>query len=88
MLISQNGFEKPKDSREAIVILEKNKILSKKVSLQIQDFISFRNLLVHRYGKVNEKQEYENIAENHKDVLDFVKEVKLFIKKNYSHPTI
>ena len=49
----------------------------------ISPFISFRNLLVHRYGKVDEKQEYVNTSENHTNVLDFLREIKLFIKKAF-----
>src|SRR3989338_7536195 len=67
MIISGEGFEKPEDSRSAIIILEKKKVLSKLISDKIQDLLSFRNLLVHRYGKVDEDVEYSNIRGNHKD---------------------
>lgn len=81
MIVSEKGLPKPKDSREAIIILEKRSILSSSVSLKIQDLVSFRNLLVHLYGKIDEKQEYHNILENQEDILDFVREVKAFLKE-------
>lgn len=84
MLISSKGIEKPQDSRTSIALLEKHGILSKKLSLKLQDFISFRNLLVHRYARVDEEQEYETIDENHEDILHFVEEIELFLKKRKS----
>ena len=80
MIISEQGYEKPLDSRQAIITLEK-KVLSKRVSKQIQDLISFRNLLVHRYGKIREREEYETIIENHGDILAFASEVKKFLHR-------
>jgi len=76
MIISERGYARPADGRDAISVLEKEKVLSTKLAAKIKELISFRNLLVHRYGVVNEKQEFENISENHSDVLDFVREIK------------
>tara|TARA_Y100000310_G_scaffold220239_1_gene221703 strand:- start:508 stop:942 length:435 start_codon:yes stop_codon:yes gene_type:complete len=76
IIISEKGFDKPDDSRDAIRVLERNKVLSKQLSAKIQDLISFRNLLVHRYGKIDDDLEYENIEDNNKDVVLFVKEIE------------
>ena len=76
IIISEKGLEKPEDSRDAIRVLAKNKVLSKNTSNNVQDLISFRNLLVHRYGKIDDNLEFDNIKNNHKDVILFVKEVE------------
>jgi len=55
IIISSKGLEKPQDSRDSINILEKNKIITSSLSAKIKDLISFRNLLVHRYGKIDEE---------------------------------
>ncbi|MAF99189.1 MAG: hypothetical protein CMH61_01110 [Nanoarchaeota archaeon] len=81
MIISQEGFDRPQDSRDAIKKLKEEGILTKNLASKIQDFVSFRNLLVHRYVKVNKEEEYENIDENHKDILDFVRAIESFSKK-------
>lgn len=81
MIISEKGFDKPEDSRDAIGVLEKNKVLNKNLSGKIQDLISFRNLLVHRYGKIDENLEYDNLQENHEDIVLFVKEIEKFLTK-------
>lgn len=81
MLISLQGLEKPNDSRAAIALLEKKGILSSTPGKKIQDFISFRNLLVHRYAVIDEEREYATIAENHEDIIFFVKEIEQFLQK-------
>jgi len=81
LIVSGKGLHKPADSREAITNLEKENILSRRLAEKIRDLISFRNLLVHRYGKVDEDLEYENICEGKDDVLQFVKEIKGYLEK-------
>ena len=81
IIISKFNYEKPLDSRGAIEELYKNKIINQNLKEKVADLISFRNLLVHRYGKIDEKLEFENIKENHEDILEFVKRIELFNKK-------
>src|SRR3989344_1651894 len=80
IIISERGLKKPEDSRDALSVLEENKILTKKVAGKIKDLISFRNLLVHRYGKIKEDLEYTNISENSEDIILFVKEIEISLK--------
>lgn len=81
IIISYKNFEKPIDSRNSINILSKQKIISNSLSLKISDLISFRNLLVHRYGKINEKEEFIHIKENYEDIKKFIDEIEHFSKK-------
>ncbi len=81
IIISKFNYEKPINSRGAIEELYKNKIIDQKLKEKVADLISFRNLLVHRYGKVDEKLEFENIKENHEDILEFVRCIEEFSKK-------
>ncbi len=80
IIISKFNYEKPIDSCGAIEELYKNKVIDQKLKEKVADLISFRNLLVHRYGKIDEKLEFENIKENHEDILEFVKRIELFNK--------
>ncbi len=79
-IISEEGYSRPADSRSAVAVLQEKRILTASLSNQLKDLISFRNLLVHRYGKVDQKEEYENINHNHTDVLRFVKEIETYLK--------
>lgn len=81
IIISEKRLEKPEDSRGTIKVLEKNKILSKELSAKMQDLVSFRNLLVHRYGKIDEDIEYSNIKENHGDIVLFIKAIENYLNR-------
>ncbi len=81
IIISMEKMDKPEDSREAIKMLEEKGVLSKKTSMKVQGFISFRNLLVHRYAKIDEDKEYQCLSTEHTDILAFVKEVEKYLKK-------
>ncbi|HLC71460.1 MAG TPA: HepT-like ribonuclease domain-containing protein [Candidatus Nanoarchaeia archaeon] len=80
IIISAKGYDKPTEQAEAITVLEKNKILSP-LAKKMKDLVRFRNLLVHQYAKIDEKREYESISEDHQDVVDFIKEIDAFLRK-------
>ncbi len=81
IVISEKGLKKPEDSRDALSVLEENKILTKKLAGKIKDLVSFRNLLVHRYGKIKADLEYNNISENSEDIILFVKEIEISLRE-------
>lgn len=62
--------------------VEKNKILSKNVVDKIREMKGFRNILVHKYGKINDEEAYDNIKEGLKDFELIINEIELFLKKN------
>ncbi len=81
IVISAKDYDKPAEQAEAVTILEKNKVISSNLSGKIKDLVRFRNLLVHQYAKIDEKREYENISEDHQDVVDFIKEIDTFLRR-------
>ena len=81
IIISAKSLEKPNESSESITILAKNGFLSSSLTGKIKDFIRFRNLLVHQYAKVDEEREFETIRDNHPDILEFLKEMENFVRK-------
>jgi len=70
IIISTMDIEKPDTYRECILILGKEDILPKKMAKEIANMVSFRNILVHDYMKVDEKI-MVSILKNHLD--DFAK---------------
>lgn len=82
IIISAKGLEKPKESAESLKILAKYNLLTLKLAGKLQEFIKFRNLLVHQYAKVDEEKEYHNIDDNHEDVIDFIKEIENLVKND------
>jgi uncharacterized protein YutE (UPF0331/DUF86 family) len=57
-------------------------ILSKKVVNIISEMKKFRNILVHRYGKIDDKKAYGTIKENMGDFELIIKEIEGFLNKN------
>ncbi len=62
--------------------LEKHNIFNKEVITLIREMKRFRNVLVHRYGEIKDKQAFETIKENLNDFEKVVKEVEEFLKNN------
>ena len=72
----------PSDEDSIIKNLEDKKIISGKLSEKIILMKGFRNILVHRYGNINDGQAFENIKENLNDFETFKKEILEFINRN------
>jgi len=79
LVIAGKGLMLPKDSRDAIGKLTENKIIPEKLSSRLQDMVSFRNLLVHRYGKVDDNRVYLHLKEETIDLYKFIEVIEDFI---------
>jgi uncharacterized protein YutE (UPF0331/DUF86 family) len=80
LIIAGRGFMLPKDNRDAIGKLTENKIIPEKLSSRLQDMVSFRNLLVHRYGKVDDNRVYLHLKEETIDLYKFIEVIENFIE--------
>lgn len=83
IIISTLDIDKPDTYREAILILGKNKILSQKFSKEIANMVSFRNILVHDYMRVDEKIMVDILHNHLYDFANFIKYINEWIKENY-----
>lgn len=63
IIISVLDIEKPDTYREVILSLGQNKVLPQKFSKEIANMISFRNILVHDYMRVDEKNNNRYITQ-------------------------
>jgi uncharacterized protein YutE (UPF0331/DUF86 family) len=70
----------PKKDVDIIENLVKHKIVSKELGEKIKGMKSFRNILVHRYGEIDDEIAYEEIKNGLKDFDDFEKEIEKFLK--------
>ena len=52
-LVRTNKFGIPQDNRELFQLLEQNRLISKKLSRNLQAMVGFRNLAVHDYHELN-----------------------------------
>jgi uncharacterized protein YutE (UPF0331/DUF86 family) len=80
LIIAGKGLGLPKDNRDAIRKLCISKILPVKLASRLEDMVSFRNLLVHRYGKVDDLRAYHYMKEESEDLYEFARTIEKFIE--------
>jgi len=80
-IISVKGFRRAEEYSEMFKVLKEERIIGKEPATKLEDMARFRNLLVHRYGEVDNKRVLEIIKRNLKDIEEFEKEIAKFIKE-------
>ena len=70
----------PSDEEDMFNKLEKKNILSKKMSKILKYMKGFRNILVHKYGVVDNELVFELLSERLEDFEEFKKEILRFLK--------
>jgi uncharacterized protein YutE (UPF0331/DUF86 family) len=80
LIIAGKALGLPKDNRDAIKKLSDNKIIPWKLSTRLEDMVSFRNLLVHRYGKVDDSRAYHYLKEEKDDLSEFILTIEKLIE--------
>lgn len=83
IIISALDIEKPDTYREVILSLGKNKVLPLSFSKEISNMVSFRNILVHDYTKVDEKIVIDILHNHLDDFPKFVKHINNWVSENY-----
>ena len=63
----------PRDDEDILDNLVKNKILSEEMKEKLKSMRGFRNIVVHRYGAVDDKIAFEIMLENLPDFYQFIK---------------
>lgn len=72
----------PASEEDILDNLMKNKIASAELGEKVKQMKGFRNILVHRYGGINDKRAFESIKDGLKDFRQFVKEVEEILAKH------
>ena len=62
--------------------LSQKDIFSKKAIGIIEEMKGFRNILVHKYGEIDDKKAFDNIKEGIEDFEEIIREVEEFLKNN------
>lgn len=79
VIISKN-LRRPEDNQDIFVVLEEQKIISKKLAQKLVGIANFRNILVHDYEKIDREIVYGKLLNNLKDIRDFKKEILKYLK--------
>ena len=62
--------------------IDKNKVFDRKIIDLIREVKRFRNILVHKYGDIDDKKAFENIHEGLKDFEKIIAEIEKFLEKH------
>src|SRR3989338_4033938 len=76
MLVSHLKLGVPQNEDDIIKILEKKKVLSPTLAARIREMKGFRNILVHKYGNIDDSKAYSSLQEELEDFSLFEKEIK------------
>lgn len=83
VIISSLDMEKPDTYRQSILFLEKQQILPKDFAKEIANMISFRNILVHDYMRVDEKIMIDILKNRLGDFVRYINYINTWIEKEY-----
>lgn len=81
VIISEEGFEKPEDYREAILTLGRKGILPQEFVERFAPAAGFRNILVHGYAEIDLEKLHDFLLEGLKDFDEFARHVAKYLEK-------
>ncbi|MBI2105656.1 DUF86 domain-containing protein [Candidatus Woesearchaeota archaeon] len=71
----------PNEDEDLIENVFNKKIITKKLYLKIKEMKGFRNILVHRYGDLDDQLAFESIKSGIEDFNLFIDEIEKFLEK-------
>ena len=80
ILVSNLKLGIPEDEDKMFEKLREEKVISKNMEKTLKDMKGFRNIIVHKYAKVDDELVFENL-ENINDFSEFIEKIMNFIKK-------
>ncbi len=82
MIISAQKLGVPSDEDNIFDILANKKVISSRFRKRLKEMKSFRNIIVHKYGDVDDKLAYETISSDLGDFETFKKEILDYLKNS------
>lgn len=79
-IISESDFSVPDDYQSTFIVLADNKILPMDFALKIAPSVGLRNLIVHKYGKVDIKKMVDDIKSEISQYLEYLKHLQKFLE--------
>ena len=81
IIVSKGKLGLPQSEDDLIDILEKKRIVSPKLSALLKEMKGFRNILVHKYGEIDNAKVYHFLSTEAGDFTLFQKEVTQHLRK-------
>ncbi len=82
MIVSYEKLGVPESEDDLINFLAKKTILTQRVRNTIPKMKGFRNILVHKYGEIDNGLVYMFLSEKLDDFYEFEKEIKRYLQRN------
>ncbi len=80
IIVSSQKLIYPESEDSLINALENRKILSAAMAKKIREMKGFRNILIHKYGELDDRRAYKFLTEELDDFILFEKEIKKYLK--------
>ena len=80
IIVSSQKMIYPESEDSLINALENRKILSAAMAKKIREMKGFRNILIHKYGELDDRRAYKFLTEELDDFILFEKEIKKYLK--------
>ncbi len=80
MIVSAQQFGLPENEEDIFDILIEKRVLNSKFGEKLKDMKGFRNILIHRYGHVDDEMVYNNLSSCINDFYEFEKYIKLYLQ--------
>ncbi len=79
-IIAESDFSVPNDYQSTFIILGENKVIPMNFAVKIAPSVGLRNLIIHRYGRVDLKRMIDDIKNEISDYLEYLKFIDNFLK--------
>lgn len=81
IIVSSQRFGIPTSEENIIDILVRHDVMTSMLGEKIKDMKGFRNLLIHKYGGVDDRLAHEFLTHNLPDFTEFETQIKKYYKK-------
>jgi uncharacterized protein YutE (UPF0331/DUF86 family) len=72
----------PEDEEDVVENLGRNGILTRSMVDKVRRMKGFRNIIVHRYGRIDDHLAYKILTENLQDFGEFIESIDQFLEEN------
>src|SRR3989338_36188 len=83
-IILRNKLEVPDDFQSTFLILAQNNVIGEAFAKRIAPVVGLRNILVHRYEKIDKDLFLSSVAKERDDFREYIKEIGQYIESSFN----
>ena len=83
-IILRNKLEVPDDFQSTFMILAQNNVIGEAFAKRIAPVVGLRNILVHRYEKIDKDLFLSSVAKERDDFREYIKEMGQYIESFFN----